>query len=195
MKAEQVLKLLKITRPTLCSYIRDHKIKAIKLPNGYYDYDDNSVYQFLGQPNPDSFKINVIYARVSTYKQKNDLGNQVLQLIDFCNSRNIKYGKVFQEIASGIDFDRSQFSELIQLVMAGKVENIYVTYKDRISRLSFITLQNLFKFFGTNIIVINSSTNSTNNDDLFEELMNIIHLFSTKLYSHRRKNKKTSKNI
>lgn len=195
MKAEQVLKLLKITRPTLCSYVRDNKIKAIKLPNGYYDYDDDSVYQFLGQPNPDSFKINVIYARVSTYKQKNDLGNQVIQLIDYCNSNNIKYGKVFQEIASGIDFDRTQFSELMQLVMAGKVDNIYVTYKDRISRLSFITLQNLFKHFGTNIIVINDSNNSSDHDDLFEELMNIIHLFSTKLYSNRRKNKKINKNI
>ena len=79
--------------------------------------------------------------------------------------------------------------------MANRVNNIYVTYKDRISRLSFITLQNLFKHFGTNIIVINSSINSSENDDLFEELMNIIHLFSTKLYSHRRKNKKSNKNI
>jgi len=195
MKAKQVLKLLKITRPTLCSYVRDNKIKAIKLPNGYYDYDENSVYQFFGQPNPDSIKINVIYARVSTYKQKNDLGNQVIQLIEYCNSNNIKYDKIFQEIASGIDFDRSQFSELIKLVMANRVNNIYVTYKDRISRLSFITLQNLFKHFGTNIIVINSSINSSDNDDLFEELMNIIHLFSTKLYSHRRKNKKSNKSI
>ena len=195
MKAEQVLKLLKITRPTLCSYVRDNKIKATKLLNGYYDYDDDSVYQFLGQPNPDSFRINIIYARVSTYKQKNDLGNQVIQLIDYCNSNNIKYGKVFQEIASGIDFDRTQFYELMQLVMAGKVDNIYVTYKDRISRLSFITLQNLFKHFGTNIVVINDSNNSSDHDDLFEELMNIIHLFSTKLYSNRRKNKKINKNI
>jgi predicted site-specific integrase-resolvase len=189
MKAKQVLKLLKITRPTLTAYVQNNKILVTKLPNGYYDYDDNSVYSFLGHPNPGSFKINIIYARVSTYKQKNDLGNQVIQLIDYCNSNNIKYDKVFQEIASGIDFDRTQFSELMTLVMSGKVNNIYITYKDRISRLSFTTLQNLFKHFGTNIIIINNKNNNSNdNDDLFEELMNIIHLFSTKLYSNRRKN-------
>ena len=73
MKAKQVFKLLKITRPILCSYVRDNKIKATKLPNGYYDYDENSVYQFLGELSPYSIKINVIYARVSTYKQKSDL--------------------------------------------------------------------------------------------------------------------------
>lgn len=195
MKAEEVLKLLKITRPTLTAYIKSGKITGTRLANGYYDYDEQSIYNFLDCPNPALNRINIIYARVSTYKQKNDLGNQVLQLIEYCNSNNIKYDKVFQEVASGIDFDRKQFSELMNLVINNKVNNIYITYKDRISRLSFITLENIFKHFGTNIIIINNKTNNGDKDDLFEELMNIIHLFSTKIYSSRRKFNVNNNNI
>jgi predicted site-specific integrase-resolvase len=185
MKSEEVLKILGITRPTLTSYIKTGKIIGNKLPNGYYDYNEESVYKFLGKPLPSFNRVNIIYARVSTYKQKQDLTNQVYQLIEYCNINNIKYDKVFQEIASGIDFDRKDFSELVNLVINKKINNIYITYKDRISRLSFITLENMFKQFGTNIIVINDTNNSNEENDLFEELINIIHLFSTKIYSKR----------
>lgn len=189
MKSKDVLKLLNITRPTLTSYVKTGKILVNLLPNGYYDYDDDSVYKFIGKDKYDFQRINIIYARVSTYKQKNDLGNQVLQLIDFCNDNNIKYDKVFKEIASGIDFDRKEFSELMNLVINNKVNNIYITYKDRISRLSFLTMENLFKHFGTKIIVINDNKNANDKDDLFEELMYTINTFSTKLYSSRKNNK------
>ena len=187
MKSHEVLKLLKISRPTLTSYVKSGKIAVTKLPNGYYDYHIDSVYKFLNLPLPNSNRINVIYARVSTYKQKNDLVNQVNELTNYCNSNNIKIDRVFKEIVSGVDFDRKYFSSLINDVINRKINNIYVTYKDRISRLSFITLENIFKHFDTNIIVINDHLNNNFEDDLFEELINIIHLFSTKIYSKRKK--------
>ena len=83
MKSKQVLELLKITRPTLTSYVKTGKIKVIVLGNGYYDYNKEDVYKFLNK----SIRTNVIYARVSTHKQKNDLANQVLQLIEHCNTQ------------------------------------------------------------------------------------------------------------
>jgi predicted site-specific integrase-resolvase len=54
-------------------------------------------------------------------------------------------------------------------------------------------MENLFKHFGTKIIVINDNKNANDKDDLFEELMNIVHLFSTKLYSSRKNKKQTIK--
>jgi len=186
MKANEVLKILKICRQTLTNYVKSGKIKVTKLGNGYYDYDDESVSAFL---NVTLERKNIIYARVSTYKQKVDLSNQVSQLIDFCNKNKIKYDKVYQETASGIDFDRKEFSYIINDVINKKINNIYITHKDRLSRLSFLTLENMFKQFGTNIIVINEIDNDNSlDDDLYEELINIIHVFSTKMYSKRRAN-------
>jgi len=184
MKASEVLQVLKITRPTLCSYVKTGKIKVSVLGNGYYDYDKESVYSFL---NKDADRYNVIYCRVSTHKQKNDLANQLLSVVEYCNNNDIKIEKIFQETASGIDFERKEFTKLINEVINKKINYIYITYKDRISRLSFMTLENMFKQFGTTIIPIFDKENDNIEEDLFEELINIIHLFSTKIYSKRRK--------
>lgn len=58
MKSKEVLRLLKVSRITLSSYVRKGIIKATLLPNGFYDYHDDSVYSFLGKYQ----RINVIYA-------------------------------------------------------------------------------------------------------------------------------------
>jgi len=74
MKSKDVLKLLDVSRPTLSKYVREGKLITTKLDNGFYDYDEESVYKILNKKKKDR-KI-VIYARVSTKKQKNDLENQ-----------------------------------------------------------------------------------------------------------------------
>ena len=74
MKANEVLKLLRITRPTLTKYVKEGLIKVEKLPNGRYKYDSESVYSFL---NKGMKRKTHIYARVSASKQKPDLNNQM----------------------------------------------------------------------------------------------------------------------
>jgi putative resolvase len=187
MKSKETLKLLNVTRQTLCTYVKLGYIKVTKLQNGYYDYDKDSIYKFLNKKNENDTKINVIYTRVSTHKQKNDLINQIKSIENYCKKNNIEYSKIYKEIANGIDFDRKIFQILLNDIIGGKIANIYITYKDRISRLSFLTLQNIFSYFGTKIIPIYDKT-IDQTDELFQELISIIHLFSTKLYSNRRKN-------
>lgn len=185
MKSNEVLRLLGISRVTLTSYVKSGKITATKRKNGFYDYDDKSVFAFL---NSDP-RINVIYSRVSTYKQKPDLSNQVDSIIDYCNSHNISYGKIFKDISSGLDFDRKNFSLLLDDVFNYKVHNIYITYKDRLTRLSFKTIESMFSRFGTNIVVINDDSNDNKNTEkeLFDELISLIQHFSTTIYSKRKK--------
>jgi len=91
MKANEVLKILKICRQTLTNYVKSGKLKVTKLGNGYYEYDD-SVYAFL---NVTLERKNIIYARVSTYKQNIDLSNQITQLVNYCNTNKIKYDKIY----------------------------------------------------------------------------------------------------
>lgn len=184
MKAKEVLRLLGITRVTLSSYVKKGIIKVTKLPNGYYNYDDDTVYKFINGTE----RVNVIYARVSTYKQKNDLSRQINLLQQFCNKNNVKINNIYSEISSGIDLDRPQFSLLLNEVINNKIANIYISHKDRLTRLSFITLEAIFKKFGTNIIIMNKK-NTKNDLDIFEELISMMHYFSTKLYSNRRKQK------
>ena len=73
MRAKDVLRLLNITRPTLTKYTKEGKIKINNQVNGQYDYNEESVFQLV---NRNKTRKNVIYARVSTPKQKSDLNNQ-----------------------------------------------------------------------------------------------------------------------
>jgi len=185
MKAKDVMKLLGICRATLFKYAKEGTFKTTLLPNGYYDYDEQSVLKFIKKDN----RSNVIYARVSTYKQKNDLDTQLNNINTFCVNNNIKIDKIYSEISSGIDFDRNQFNELLDDVFNHKIQNIYISHKDRLTRLSFKTIESIFLKFNTKIIVINDNHNTSNDNEIFEELINLMHIFSTTMYSNRRKNK------
>ena len=185
MKSKEVLNLLKITRTTLTSYVKTGKIKTIKMENGYYEYDDNSVYKFLGYND----RFDIAYARVSTYKQKNDLENQIHNILNFTSSKNITINQIFKEVASGIDLERKEFLKILDLVKQNKVNRIFITYKDRLTRLSFSIIEQLFNSFGTTIIIINSPTQSgllEDENEILEDIISLIHILSTKMYSNRR---------
>jgi len=185
MKSKEVLNLLKITRTTLTSYVKTGKIKTVKMENGYYEYDDNSIYQFLGYND----RFDIAYARVSTYKQKNDLENQIHNILNFTSSKNITINQIFKEVASGIDLERKEFLKILDLVKQNKVNRIFITYKDRLTRLSFSIIEQLFNSFGTTIIIINSPTQSgllEDENEILEDIISLIHILSTKMYSNRR---------
>ena len=186
MKAKEVIKRLGISRVTLCTYVKKGYITVTKLPNGYYDYNKESVDKLAGKPNK---RYNLIYCRVSTNKQKKDLETQIAYVQEFCNKNNIFIKTVYQDINSGVDLERPQFSSLLDEVLNNNVDNVYISYRDRISRLSFATLEAIFKKMGTNIMVVSdilNKTTKTDDEEFFEDLLSLMHHFSTKLYSHRR---------
>ena len=183
MKAKQVLQMLDISRVTLHNYVKSGKIKVTLLPNGYYDYDEQSVLSLISI---DTRK-NIIYARVSTHKQSKDLIRQVQSIQDFCKKNKIKVDDTISDIASGIDLDRPNFSGLLNDVLHYKISTIYVSHRDRLSRLSFKTLESIFDKFGTTVVVINDIDDKEDDQEYYEDLISLMHYFSTKLYSHRRK--------
>ena len=187
MKSNKVLKLLNITRPTLSSYVKKGRLKATMQPNGYYNYDEESVYKIL---NKDIERKNVIYARVSTPKQKKDLENQKKTLESFCMSNGIKISDVYLDIGSGINYDRKEFQRLIDDVVNHRVSKIYITYKDRLSRISFDMFKNMFENFNCEIVVLNEVDDAqTVEKEIFNEIISLIHCFATRVYSSRRKKK------
>lgn len=185
MKARDVMKLLNISRTTLYNYTKFGTLKSTKLDNGYYEYDEDSVLAYLKKDN----RQNVIYARVSTPKQKDDLQRQIKSLEKYASNNNIKIDDYYFEISSGIDLDRKELNRLIDDVIHLKIKNVIISNKDRLTRLSFKTLEFLFSKFNTSIIIANKEHNQSNDSEIFEELISLMHIFSTSMYSNRRKNK------
>ena len=141
--------------------------------------------EFLGYND----RFDIAYARVSTYKQKNDLENQIHNILNFTSSKNITINQIFKEVASGIDLERKEFLKILDLVKQNKVNRIFITYKDRLTRLSFSIIEQLFNSFGTTIIIINSPTQSgllEDENEILEDIISLIYILSTKMYSNRR---------
>lgn len=187
MKAKEVLKLLRISRQTLSSYVKSGQIKAALLPNGQYDYDEDSV---LSKAGVTTVRKCVVYARVSTKKQKNDLQNQVDALVKFSNANGLKVDEVYKDVASGISYDRHAFLEMLNLVLDRKIKTVVVSDRDRLTRVSFDMWKELFGKFNCEIIVMNDKeTSEIAEKELFRDIISMLHCFSMRMYSARRKKK------
>ena len=188
MTAKEVLRILQITRVTLTKYVKENKLKVTVKGNGRYDYDADSVYKML---NKDIERKTYLYARVSTSKQKKDLENQVQLLKNFCFQNGYVIHGIYQDIASGISFEkRNQFFDMLDEILAGKVNRVIITYKDRLSRVGFELFTYLFKKYGCEIVVISEiSSEKLDSEELFEEIVSLLHCYSMKLYSKRKAKK------
>ena len=185
MKANEVLNLLRISRKTLHVYASTGKIKFRVMPNGYYDYNDEDVYKLL---NRDVKRKTVIYARISTIKQKNDLNNQIEQLKQWCFMNGYTINAIYSDIASGISFDkRKGFFDMLDEIINYRVEKVIITYRDRLSRIGFDLFKNLFARFGTGIVVISDVGNQKlDSEEIFEDIRAMLHCYSMKIYSKRK---------
>lgn len=186
MFARDVLRILGITRQTLTKYVKTGTIRVTVLPNKRYDYNEEDVYKFL---NRDVKRKTLIYARVSTAKQKSDLENQISLLKQFCFSNGYTISGIYSDIASGISFEkRINFFKLLDEVLEGRVERVVVTYKDRLSRVGFELFEHLFWKYNCEIVVM-SEVGSVKIDkqEVFEEIVSLLHCYSMELYSSRRR--------
>ena len=185
MKAKEVLELLQITRPTLTKYVKEGLIEVITLPNGRYDYSKESVYKIF---NKGIKRKTYIYARVSTTKQKKDLENQIDMLKQFCFSNGYEVSKVYSDIASGISFEkRKDFFKMLDDIISGKVERVIISYKDRLSRVGYELFYYLFKKYNCEIIVMSEvGSKKLDSEEIFEEIISLLHCYSMRLYSKRK---------
>ena len=139
-------------------------------------------------------RINVIYCRVSNTKQKQDLEKQKQLLREYCVKNGTKPDLVLSDIGSGMKEDRKNFQLLITLVKEGNVDTVYISYKDRLTRFGFDYFDYIFNLFGTKIEVVNLTKEEDFQQELTQDFISIIHYFSMKLYSNRRKQLKQLKN-
>lgn len=186
MKLREVRATLHVSTPTVYRYLENGSIKGTKLTNGQWDYDDESVYCFLNKGKP---RLTCLYGRVSTYKQKADLTNQMNDLEKFAKQRGYTINNEYSDIASGISFkNRHDFFKLLDLVINNQVERVVITHKDRLSRVGFDLFKHLFSQYGTEIVVMSDYLDEkTDEQELFSEIIALLHCFAMKSYASRRK--------
>lgn len=188
IKPKEMAKRLGITVQTLRNWDNNGKLKAHRTPTNRRYYTEDQYQAYTGLQNSTK-RLNVLYARVSTYGQKDDLQNQLAFIRQYANAKGIIIDQEFTDIDSGLNYKRKKWNKLLNLVMQDKIGQIFITYQDRFVRFGFDWFDNLCKQHGTKIIIINNPHTSPD-QELVSDLISIIQVFSCRLYGLRKyKNK------
>ena len=123
------------------------------------------------------------YCRVSSHKQKDDLERQINYVSEYCIAKGYQF-EIIQDIGSGINYDKKGLNNLIDLITNGEVSKVVILYKDRLVRFGFELIENLCNKYGTVIEVIDNSE-KTEEQELVEDMIQIITVFSCRLQGKR----------
>ena len=129
-------------------------------------------------------KKEIIYCRVSSAKQKGDLDRQIKSL-----QRKFPDHEVIQDIGSGINFKRKGFLSLLQQVFDGTVSEVVVSSHDRFSRFNFEFFEWLLMQFGCKLISLNKSEDKSPEQELSEDLISVITIFTARYHGRRKYNR------
>lgn len=175
---------------TLQRWDREGILKAYRSPSKRRYYTHHQYLTYIGESDQSISKINVIYARVSSSSQKQDLSNQLDFLRNYTINHGIPIGNIYSDIGSGLNYKRKNWNNLLDDCFTGKIDTIYVSHKDRFVRFGFDWLADLLKrICSVNIVVLNDITTSPESE-LVSDLISIIHVFSCRVYGLRKYKKK-----
>lgn len=186
LSIHKVSVILGVTPQTLRKWDDDgYFVPAQRRSNGYRYYTKQQVEEFSEKLSTvkNQYRKNVGYCRVSTSKQKDDLLRQCENIEIYLKTLKQPY-VIIKDIGSGINYNKKGLCELLELICKNKVDTVYVLYKDRLVRFGFEIIQKIAELHGTQIVVLDSE-DKTKEQELVEDLMQIITVFSCRLHGKR----------
>lgn len=172
--------MIDVSAQTLRNWEKSGKlIPDYKTSSGYRYYSQEQVDTITGNKTNMENRIVIGYCRVSSAKQKDDLERQVQNVKAYLLAQGKPF-EIIEDIGSGINYNKKGLLELLQKVIDHKVEKIVVLYKDRLLRFGYELFENIAKSYGVSIEVIDN-TEKAEQQELVEDLVQIITVFSSKL--------------
>ena len=168
---------------TIRRWEREGKLTAKRLPSGHRYFDESDVRSLMGGA-PDKKDI-VVYCRVSSAGQKDDLAAQVAAMQTYCLAGAIPVDQWIEEIGGGMNFKRKQFVSLIDRIQRGEIQKLLIAHKDRLMRFGFDLFSHIAVENGCEIVVVNQESLSPQ-QEMVEDLMAIVHTFGYRLYGMRK---------
>jgi excisionase family DNA binding protein len=188
---------LGISMSTLRRWDKAHRIIAFRPLGNQRRYTQFQLDTYLGTLSEESpinlssprQRIPYIYARVSSYRQNTDgnLERQIDHLIDFIHSRfgiRTPY-KIIKEYGSGLNPLRKGLQQLLKDAESGKVSHLIISFKDRLTRFGYPSLEKLFHLFHVDILEAEARGEVPIEEQLTEDMMTLLASFSGKFYKSR----------
>ena len=169
---------------TLQGWDRAGVLKACRTASGRRYWLRSDLDRYLGQTSAVPIRTAVAYCRVSSQAQRPDLKNQRFVLEDFCAARGLANVEFVSEIGGGLNFKRKHFLTLVDRVVRGEISHVVVAHKDRLTRFGFDLLSHLCAAHECELLVLDQEKLSPERE-MVEDLMTIVHCFSSRLYGLR----------
>ena len=181
----QFAKAIGKTTKTLRNWDKNGKLKPVRVEDtGYRYYSQEQLNHFLGLKLEKQINKKIIgYCRVSSHKQKDDLERQIENVKTYMYAKGYQF-EIITDIGSGINYNKKGLNQIIDMVTNSEVEKIVVLYKDRLIRFGYELIENLCNKFGT-IIEIIKKKKKTEQQELVEDLVQIVTVFSCRLQGKR----------
>ena len=168
---------------TLRRWEKQGKIVVERTPTGFRRYDLAKLRGLAPHKAP-STRTTLLYARVSSHDQKDDLARQVVLLESFAAANGWTY-EVLQDLGSGLNYHKKGLRQLIRRICSDEVGRLVLTHKDRLLRFGSELVFALCEHFGTEVIIINASEDASCEEELVQDVLEMITVFSARLYGSR----------
>ena len=163
-------------------------LPCYKTPTGQRRFSKAVLQEFCSgvsapPPIPRANKTSYLYSRVSSKKQLDDLSRQAA----FLSAYRPEYASyvAVSDIASGINFKRKGLQTILDACMQRTIREVVVTHRDRLCRFGFELLEYIIKKGGGTLVVIDDEKHKTSDQELAEDLLSIIHVYSCRQMGKR----------
>jgi excisionase family DNA binding protein len=177
--------MLGVTTKTLRRWEEEGRIKPTRTKGGHRRY---AIQDLIGGKKDKG--ITICYARVSSHDQKEDLKRQCSVLESFAAAQGFTF-ELIQDLGSGMNYKKKGLNRLLKLLCTGNIDRLVITHKDRLLRFGSELIFAICEIFGIEVVIINKSVDSSYEEDLTSDVLEIITVFSARLYgsrSHKNKN-------
>lgn len=177
---------LGVSISTLRRWEVEGKLIPERTKGGQRRYSIEQIMSLAHQAKPSSDRITVAYARVSSNDQKQDLERQKKVLEMYCAAQGWSF-ELISDLGSGMNYRKKGLTKLLEKLLNGQIERLVLTHKDRLLRFGAELIFSVCEMKGVEVIIINKGEEASFEEDLAQDVLEIITVFSARLYGSRSK--------
>lgn len=186
LNINETSEFLGVAKSTLRRWETEERLIPLRTDGGHRRYEKEALIKFKqnGFNIKTENRLTIAYCRVSSNDQKEDLIRQIDNVSNYCIARGYQF-KVIQDLGSGLNYNKKGLKELINSICSNEIERIVINYKDRLIRFGFELIEQLCQIYDVQIEIINHTEDKTYEQELVDDVLSIITVFSSSLYGNK----------
>ena len=187
--------ILGVSISTLRRWDKEGRLKPEKTASGHRRYDIAKLKPELYGTAKLETRKTIAYARVSSHDQKSDLERQKQVLELYCAKQGWTY-EIISDLGSGMNYHKKGLKRLLNDVLSEKVGRLVIAHKDRLLRFGAELIFAICEAKQVEVVILNQGEDTTFEEDLAKDVLEIITVFSARLYGSRsKKNQKLLESV